>query len=353
MQYQSGNSLETVARRCGLERHRISRELRSRGLPIRPKGTVLTEAQERAMVGQYGAGTSIRPLSQQYHVGVLRVMEVLQRYGVKTRPNGTTLTPDLLQEAAARVAQGEGVAQIAKAFRVKSVRLRDALRERGTALRLQNAYKLTPEQEAVLSERYTSGERSGALGREFGIHPATAREIARRGGAPINPRGNRYRAFSPSEVAEMQRLWHGGLSQHAIGQRLGAVQTTISKALQRAGVEPVRRLRRGTKSNLYKTGRTTSPDGYVRILIDAQHPYAAMRARSNYILEHRLVMAQALGRALTSHETVHHINGDKMDNRLENLELRNGQHGSGVVFRCADCGSRNIVSCDLAVETEG
>lgn len=83
--------------------------------------------------------------------------------------------------------------------------------------------------------------------------------------------------------------------------------------------------RKGANHPSYKEGRIKSSGGYV-LLLDRNHP----RSRKGYVFEHIVVMEKSLGRPLLVGETVHHKNGIKNDNRIENLELWSGNHAPGI-----------------------
>ena len=82
----------------------------------------------------------------------------------------------------------------------------------------------------------------------------------------------------------------------------------------------------------WKGGRFLSKDGYVFIRIYEDNPFFGMVAKGKpgYILEHRLIMAQTLERCLSSKEFVHHKDGNRQNNKIENLELTtNKAHQKG------------------------
>lgn len=140
---------------------------------------------------------------------------------------------------------------------------------------------------------------------------------------------------------EMQicNLYVNGLTQQEAANKVSVDVATVQRVLRRYGIATIRG-GRGAANNRWAGGKRHGK--YVEVWIAEDHRFACMRRPNGSVTEHRLVMAEHLGRPLLSTETVHHINGDRYDNRLDNLQLRQGNHGPGVVMRCIKCGSLEL-----------
>lgn len=73
----------------------------------------------------------------------------------------------------------------------------------------------------------------------------------------------------------------------------------------------------GSGNSMWKGGRRKHSDGYI-LIYKPKHPYSNNKG---CIREHRLVMEKYLGRYLMPNEVVHHLDGDKENNKIDNLIL--------------------------------
>lgn len=93
----------------------------------------------------------------------------------------------------------------------------------------------------------------------------------------------------------------------------------------------------------WQGGRIRISCGYV-LLRQPDHPNANI---NGYEFEHRLVMEEYIGRYLTPDEIIHHINGIKNDNRIENLRLMTrAEHMS--LHKKLDMSDRVCITCNSA-----
>lgn len=96
----------------------------------------------------------------------------------------------------------------------------------------------------------------------------------------------------------------------------------------------------GNRNHFWKGGLTKDKLGYI-LVYSPNHPF---RTKSKYVLEHRLIMENIVGRYLNKDEDVHHINGIVDDNRPSNLQLLS--HSDHVKIRpknirfCSKCNKR-------------
>ena len=103
------------------------------------------------------------------------------------------------------------------------------------------------------------------------------------------------------------------MSFYEIGKHLGFSTRRIWQKCQDYGIKSRTRKKAalsGVDSPLWKGGYVSNANGYRVLRIDGKPAY-----------EHRKIMEDHLGYKLKTNQHVHHINGDKLDNRIENLEV--------------------------------
>lgn len=107
------------------------------------------------------------------------------------------------------------------------------------------------------------------------------------------------------------------LSIYKKARSLGLYKTKEMEFINRSNA------RIGSKSPCWKGGRKKTNKGYIYKMEKGHHRSTA----DGYVLEHILIMERHLNRRIGEDEVVHHRNGIKSDNRVENLEVMSfGEH---------------------------
>lgn len=205
---------------------------------------------------------------------------------------------------------------------------------------------IDPERDAAIARAYSGGMSPKEIAQRFGVSSAWVATIVRRAGGTVRSVGGPVTPTDPVLAGVAIELWNKGRSLYRISKELKLSEWRVRAVLTEHGLKIVPRPMSGPNHTSWAGGRALG-HGYVYIQVADDDPHADMRDKRGYVSEHRLLMARKLGRSLREDETVHHKDDVGTNNHPDNLQLRIGKHGKGAAFKCATCGSHDIVPVDL------
>ena len=134
-----------------------------------------------------------------------------------------------------------------------------------------------------------------------------------------------YSRFSKEDLEKIRKMAGEGKSTREIGEIFGKSAKAIQKAYVKYKIKGLPSGGQiGERNPSWKGGKIIDKSGYVLIKV-YDHPFAN---NAGYVRQHRLVMEEHLKRFLLPTEIVHHKDGSKHNNDLDNLEVfsSNGEH---------------------------
>lgn len=136
----------------------------------------------------------------------------------------------------------------------------------------------------------------------------------------------RFSAKRTAELdAQLRPLIEGQiLQQRVVATMLGVSEDWVQRACTRLGLSTQRTGPRSGAGHTGWKGGLRIVKGYVMVF-DPEHPNST---EQGYVAQHRLTVEKRLGRHLERHEVVHHIDGNRGNNALTNLQVfdSNGDH---------------------------
>ena len=319
----------------------------------------LTDDQEQELLRAYEAGENGRQIASRLGVSNRLVYQAIRRAGGEVRTvyesrNNWRGTPEQVTELIGLYQSGQSVKQVARHFRCRSDVVSEVLLTKKVRLHPGGRLhpRLSPTGEAELATAYSSGSSLRKLADDYGVSVTTVRNVLRRQGITAREPA-RPEFWTPEVLARLTHLNAEGFTEQYIATELGVSVGAVNRRLRFLGLASSEPRARGASHGGWKGGRSVHGSGYILITPSEEDLQYVTTNLAGYAMEHRLVAGRALGRKLLRIETVHHINGDKTDNRLENLQIRRGPHGAGAVFQCQACGSHDILAVPLSDQESG
>lgn len=298
-----------------------------------------TQDEKNAAVAKYLAGKSCNALAPVYGVSAATISNWVIGAGYSLRHSGPQHKTSRSMRAAAVAERKAGATlrELAQKYSVSTCAIHNWSRDAGYCA----DYVSSPAiQEAAVKEYLEGNATLKVVGDKFGVSGSSVRRWVLAAGHSIRASHN-HRSSNEKAAAVAEYL--AGDSSRVVAQKYGVQAETVLCWVRAAGHSP-----RSAANALrvpYPYGELKlESSGYAIRYLHPDYwlaPHARQRrtgSQAPTMLEHRRVMAESLQRPLTAEETVHHLNGDKTDNRIENLELHDGNHGAGQRWVCANCG---------------